>query len=295
MERCDLRPIVDLLPRYAHQRRAGWSPTAVGHGNLSLSDYLLLRRVAIERDEPPVPEAALRANALDPYSTIDTFLDGLPRLVELGLLSQSTEGLALTSQGQGLLTRGEHAANDYAAARFHLAPVDLAPLATTLHDIADRQRQAPEPADKVHQRMVPRLRRFDARQTPAVLLEYALYALQRARDDAHIAAWCAIGIRGPSLGLLTHVWEREAISLDGLVELAGTRLHRQDVTRLLPELERDGYAEVMDSIVRITERGREVRNAIESETDRVYFAPWPEFDVARVREQLETLTSNLTH
>ena len=75
MDRPNLRAIVDLLPRYAHAHRAGWTPVRI-----PLPDYLPLRRIAIERDDGPVPYTELRANALDPYRTIDPFLDRLPRL-----------------------------------------------------------------------------------------------------------------------------------------------------------------------------------------------------------------------
>jgi len=200
------RKIVDLLPGYLLQRRTGWMPTSEVLGGTTLPEYLLLRRVAIERDEGPIPYAELQANLPNPYSTIDPILDGLPRLVELRLLDQLGDAYALTATGNELLMRNECAANDYAARRLRLLPGDLIRLASTLNDIAERLHQATEPTDKAHQDRVPRLRRFDQRQTPSVQLEYALYALQRARDDAHIAAWRAAGFRGPSFELLSRVW-----------------------------------------------------------------------------------------
>ena len=46
--------------------------------------------------------------------------------------------------------------------------------------------------------------------------------------------------------------------------------------------------------VTITGHGREVRDAIERETDRVYFAPWPVIDAGWVRGRLEALAAALT-
>ncbi len=293
MEYSPLWPIVDVLPRYAHTRRAGWMPASV-MPRIALPDYLLLRRVAIERDDPAIPYDALRANALNPYSTVDPFLDRLPRLVTLGLLHQSGDDYMLTPLGRELLTRSERAANDYAAARIHLPPADLERLATTLHDVAERQRQAPEPSDKAHQDRVPRLRRFDPRQSPPTELEYALYALQRARDDAHIAAWRAAGFRGPTLELLSRLWTGEALTSAALVVQMRGQMHPEDVTALLEELERDSYVALELSAVTITDRGREVRDAIERETDRVYFAPWPDIDAEWVRGRLEALAAALS-
>lgn len=292
MEHATLRAIVDVLPRYAHARRAGWAPASAMPTPVTLPEYLLLRRVAIERDAAPIPYAELRANALDPYRIADPFLDRLPRLVELGLLDQSGDDYALTPLGRDLLTRGERAANDYAAGRIRLPFDDLTRLASTLHDVAERQRLAPEPDDKAHQDRVPRLRRFDQRQAPPIQLEYALYALQRARDDAHIAAWRAAGFRGPALALLSYVWAGDASTSTGLMELTRDRMRPEDTAALLGDLERDGYVTLEFPAVTITNRGREVRDEIERETDLVYFAPWPDIDAGWVRDRLLTLTAN---
>ena len=287
------RRIVDLLPGYLLQRRTGWTPMSHLPDSITLPEYLLLRRVAIERDEGPIPYAELQANLPNPYSIIDPILDGLPRLVELGLLDQLRDAYALTPAGTAVLMRNERAANDYAARHLRLLPDDLIRLASMANDIAERLHQAPEPANKAHQDRVPRLRRFDQRQTPPVQLEYALYALQRARDDAHIAAWRAAGFRGPSFELLSRVWAGAATSTQ-LVEQTHGRMRAEDVTALLDELERDGYVSLEYPVVTIADRGRQVRDAIERETDRVFFAPWPDIDAGWVSDQLEALGASLS-
>jgi hypothetical protein len=126
-----------------------------------------------------------------------------------------------------------------------------------------------------------------------VQLEYALYALQRARDDAHIAAWRAAGFGGPSLELLSRVWAGTS-TITELVEHIRGRMRAEDVTALLDDLERDGYVSVKYQAVTISNRGRDVRDAIERETDRVFFAPWPDIDAAWVAEQLEALGASLS-
>ena len=284
-----LHPILGYLPRYAHARRLGWVPP----GSVPLSDYVLLRRVSIERADQPIPYAALRANALDPYSTIDPLLDGVPRLVEQGLLDQSGDMYVLTAAGRTLLTDGERDANDYAASRIHLFRDDLDHLASALHDVTEALRLAPEPTVKTHQDRVPLLRRFDTRQSPPIQLEYAVYALQRARDDAHIAAWRAAGLEGPEIELLSHLWATHASTQDELVDLARARMQPDDVSAVLARLDRHGYANLAAGSVAISDRGREVRDFIEHETDRMYFAPWPSIDAGWVFRQLETVVMGL--
>ena len=274
--------------------RKGIPSGQVYPGYITLPEYVLLRRVAIEREDEPIPAAELRANLPDPYSLVDPILDRLPRLVELGVLDRSGDIYALAPAGRELLTRSERAANDYAATRYYLPPGDLERLASALHDVTERQRLAAEPADKAHQDRVPRLRRFDPRRTPPVMLEYALYALQRARDDAHIAAWRAAGLGGPALDLLSRVWAGDARTSAELVELTRGRLSPQDVAAQLDDLARDGYVTLQLPHLTITGHGRDVRDAIERETDRVYFAPWPEMDAEWVRGRLEALAASLS-
>jgi len=289
MNTTHLRPIVGYLPRYAFSRRLGWTPPGSG----PLPDYLLLRRVAIERGDEPVTYTALHKNALNPYSTIDTLLDGLPRLVELGLLNQFGDTYELTTVGRDVLTHGERDANDYTASQIHLLPDDLARLASTLQDVTERQRSAPEPADKAHQHRVPFLRRFDPRRLPPIQLEYAMYALQRSRDDAHIAAWRTAGLEGPEIELLSLIRTTGVTTDSELVELAYARMRPGDVVAFLNRLERTGYVMVGTGKVTISDRGREVRDRIEHETDRIYFAPWPNIDAGWVIGQLETLVVGL--
>jgi hypothetical protein len=261
---------------------------------LALADYLLLRRVAIERADEPVPLQELRAHARDPYGTIDPFLDGLPRLVQHEYLDQTADAYVLTPMGRDLLTEGERAANDYAADRYALAPDDLQRLATTLTDITTRQHHAPEPAVKAHQDRVPHLRRFDPRQTPPVLLEYAIYALQRARDDAHIAAWRNAGLTGPMIELLSQIWTDTTATVDGLAARARGRMLPADVTEMVEKLQHARYVSVTETIITITRTGRDVRDSIECETNRVYFAPWPEVNAKWLHDQLAIITRQLT-
>ncbi len=288
-----LRAIVELLPRYLQARRVGSSLPSDATGPVEIPDYVLLRAIAAELDDEPISYDQLRANVFNPYNIVRPVLDRVPRLVECGLLQVQDGHYALAPAGRELLIRGERAANDYAAGRMRLPPDELERLSLTLSDIAERLLRAPEPADKAHQARLPRLRRFDDRQTPPVQLEYALYALWMARDDAHNAAWRAKGFRGPPFDLLSRVWAGDASTIAELVEQTRDSMHPEDVEALLDQLERDRYVTITWPNVALTGRGREVRDAIETETDRVYFAPWPALDAEWVRGRLETLVAGL--
>ena len=287
------RPILDMVPRYAHTRRAGWTPDAVTPIPMTLPEYLLLRRVAIERLDGPVPYSVLRANALNPYATSDPFLDLLPRLVDLACLVETGNAYELTAVGHDLLTSGEHAANDFTAARIRVPPQDLNRLATILETILSRQLDAPEPKDKSHLLRVAILRQFDRRHTPPVRLEYAIYALQRARDDAHIAAWRGAGLSGPQVELVSRLWAGEARSVEDLVGLERERMSPGDVTSLLDVLTRKSLVSPDHSNLDLTDFGYRLRDQIEHETDRLYFSPWPDIDVGRLVDTFALVNEDL--
>jgi hypothetical protein len=235
----------------------------------------------------------LQAHALNPYGTVDSFLDGLPHLVECGFLDSTEDVYRVTVKGRDLLMQGEQAANDYAAGRYTLEPDDLERLAVTLTDITTRQHHAPEPMVKAHQDRVPHLQRFDPRPAPAVHLEHAIYALQRARDDAHIAAWRAAGLTGPLIELLSRVWAGTAVTVDTLAEHVCGRMLFAHVTETVAQLEDAGHVAVTGTSITLTPIGRDIRNEIEVETDRMYFAPWPAVDAGWIRDQITIITTQL--
>jgi hypothetical protein len=285
VEYSELRRILPLVTQYAHTRRAGHKTS----GQITMPEYVLLRRIAIVADTEAILYATLRDGLCDPYRVNDPILDGLPQLVERGLLNKSNDEYRLTPVGHALLRHGESTAHDYIADRICLPSDDLARLAAILHDISERQRLAPEPANKAQQDRVPRLRRYDQRQTPPVQLEFALYALQRARDDAHMSAWRKAQFQGPPFDLLSRVWHGDASTMTELVERCRHRISSEDVARFVDELHRDGYLTLDFPLLTTTQRGRNVRDEIERETDRVYFAPWPEIDIEWVCAQLEMM------
>jgi len=133
----------------------------------------------------------------------------------------------------------------------------------------------------------------DARAHPMIALENAVYGLWNARDDCHMAAWQQAGLDGPTLDALTRIWRGEATSE---VDLA-TKLTSQrptDVAAELARLRRDGLVATGDP-PRTTEKGAKARQAIEDETDRLFFSGWPD-DVATsagwIREKLAAVNAS---
>jgi hypothetical protein len=273
------RALVDLLPQYLMRRMRGWAelPSLLeqaGLAGLVGPSRMVLRAVVMETDPgASMSEAELRANLFNPYVTVHSHLEALPVLVECGYLVLDGERYTVTPQGRALVERLERAGRAYLATLDLLPPADLGRLADTFAGIAARLWAAAEPAAKPHQARVRRLPSASG-GPPMARLEEAVYALWMARDDAHNAAWRAVGFDGPVFDLLTRVWAGEADSVAGLAERVGGQ-RPEDVERGVAGLIAQGYLSIESESLRLTPAGRAVRDAIEAETDRVYFVSWP--------------------
>ncbi len=225
---------------------------------------------------------------------------------------------ALTDRGRAFCADFRLAAH---AALAKLEPVplaDLARLGELLEQAFVAVATAPEPARRD---FLPRTFRFRG-GVPAphamVALENAIHGLWTVRDDCHVAAWRAAGLDGPALDALTRLWRGEATTVGELQkQLAAQR--PADVILSLDRLRTAGLVAPRDELavpggsgdaarsepaapagpgdaVRLSDEGRRVRDAIEAETDRLFFAPWPAEVAARsawIRETLATVNAAL--
>lgn len=195
---------------------------------------------------------------------------------DAGLVAEKDGRWDLTPKGHQLVTRVRQEADAYLAGLPSPLPAqDLARLATLLQRAFEATAGALEPRWHSH---IPRAARMagNARH-PMVALENAVYGIWQARDDCHMAAWQQAGLDGPTLDTLTRVWRGEGASDDDLTAKL-TSQRAADVAGQLARLRRDGLVAAGEP-PRTTEAGATARQAIEDETDRLFFSPWPE-DVA---------------
>lgn len=294
----DRRALVDLLPQFLMRRRRGWTAlnTVLSAFGLERPAFFLLQAIVQELDRGMgMSEAELRAHLFNPYSTYNPIFDYLPALVDKGYLRVEDERYAVTVRGHDVIMEIEHAARDYVASLQPLPPDDLVQLADALSTIAERLSSAAEPADKTHGARLQRLP-IPTDSPPMVRLEHAVFGLWTARDDAHNAAWRAAGFDGPPFDLLTRVWTGEATTLQQLKEAVAHTQRPQDVARGIEALIARDYLRRDGERLQLTPRGQATRDAVEAETDRIYFAPWPPFsaeELAWLRQTLQTTTEQL--
>lgn len=267
--------LLPLFPQFLGRRRRGFGgiATLLGASGLSCPALFLLVRVAEQGDYATV--ASLRPGA--PYTTRAPHLHWLDGTIAVGFVERTGEDhIRLTSGGVALVARLEREATAYLA---HLKPLPvaelerLAELLDTIVAGLDRQAGGPE----AHLHRAARLAALapDFADAPLVRIERAIVALWLARDDAHIGAWRIAHFPPQHLSVLTQLWHGEADSLTALETQLAAAHTPETIAELIDELAEQGYVEWKAGALQPTRAGYNVREAIESDTDDLYFRQWP--------------------
>jgi hypothetical protein len=212
---------------------------------------------------------------------------------DAGLVDEKDGRWDLTAKGRELMKRYRREADAYLAALpSPLSMQDLARLATLLGHAFEGTAAS---LDRRWHSHIPRAERMagDAKAQPMIALENAVFGLWVARDDSHMAAWQQAGLDGPTLDALTRIWRGEATSEEDLTAKL-TSQRPADVAGELARLRRDGLV-ATDDPPRTTEKGAKARQAIEDETDRLFFSGWPDDAAASanwIREKLAAVNAS---
>ena len=212
---------------------------------------------------------------------------------DAGLVDEKDGRWDLTPKARELMKRFRREADAYLAALpSPLSKEDLARLAKLLGQAFEATVGS---LDRRWHSHIPRAARMagDANAHPMIALENAVFGLWQARDDCHMAAWRQAGLDGPTLDAITRVWRGEASS-EGDLAAKLTSQRPSDVAAELARLRQDGLVEPGEP-PRTTEKGAKARQAIEDETDRLFFSGWPD-DIAAsagwIREKLAAVNAS---
>ena len=259
--------IVPLIPEFLTRRRVKFTfPLRVmeelGIDRPAFS--FVVGGVALQPDE-----GAHLSEIFSPYPTMfDQWIAAAAMARGAGLADEVGGRWRVTPQGRELTARVRREADAYLAT---LAPIPEGDI-TRLAALLARAQAAIEASDVPHDHIARTARLVGDGRIPMVALENALVGLWHARDDCHMSSWRAIGFEGPTFDVLTRIWRKEATAEDELRQkLAQQR--PEDTTASLAALRSDGF--VKGDALEVTDRGKSVRQAVEDETDRRFFAPWP--------------------
>jgi len=209
-----------------------------------------------------------------PYSTIAArWLPMAAAARSAGLVEERGGRWYVTAKGSDLAKRQHLAAREHYAALAPLPKDDLAKLARLLDRAFHATAEAPEPSRRLHTAWAFGYRGDEPEAGSFAQLDAAVYGLWMVRDDCHMHAWRAWGISGPDLEVLTRVWRREAADEASLIALLPHQ-RPEDVRSSLDRLRHRGLVTSGTPIA--TDEGARARQAIEDETDRLFFSGWPE-------------------
>jgi hypothetical protein len=290
------RTIVEQLPLFLQLRRRKWTEfqTLLDECHLTRPAFSLLRALEGETVRgQTLTLQQMREYLFNPYATRFTIFEHLPLLVEQGYLQQQGEGHVVTDTGRILSNRIEMAARTYIGSLEASPSLSLPALAVALVERVHCAWQSPEPLIKAHQARTQR--RLPVEKAPALVqIEWAILGLWEARDDAHMAAWRAYQFSGPVFDILSRIWSKEARTLPSFISTLGESQQPADIQQGIRELTRSGYILLANDHFELTRQGQKIRDAIERETDRIFFASWDQMaddEVIWLGEQLSNVCS----
>ncbi len=215
-----------------------------------------------------------------PYQSADSVLTRLSGAAERGVLETVTDKtFRLTEKGEKIAHAVPAAAVTAAQAVQWLSLDDAENLAHLLRRMVDASLSAAEPAHP----NLNRSRFYDPGPDAPALerLRRYLNDLNAFRDDAHIAAWQAYDLAGYEWEAFSHV-HGEYVFGDPVATAAAlaeklSSFRGYDAAAYegaLQKVAERGWLEAENGRYTVTAEGRQVRDAVEMETDRLFFAPW---------------------
>lgn len=274
-----------LLPKFLTGRRlpADFMPRVAQ--DLGVDRPAVLIALLVERagDGGLAPRSASSVYA----TKLDASDAALAAAAGAGLIARRGDRWYASAAGRDLALRLRRASDEHLGSLPAASSDTMRELADLLERAFQASLGAPEPAVKERLPLGLGFRRGLAPTNALSATDQAIYGLWMFRDDCHIAAWRAAGLDGPTLDVLTRLWREQPATREELVPML-MQQRPEDVDAALDRL-RAGGRVAADSL-RLTPRGRSERDAIEAETDRLFFTPWPEEVGARagpIRTALE--------
>jgi len=208
------------------------------------------------------------------YRTTDEPLRApLAAAESVGLVVWRDGRWSLTDSGKVAVDELRRAMDRHFAGLTPIGTGDLEQLSRLLDAALAACVAAPEPKVRAH---TPRAARYRWQEPSSAFarLDAAAYGLWQFRDDCHVQAWQDAGLTGPTLDVLTRVWHKETATEDELVAKIATQ-RPDDVRAAVTQLRNIGLFASGPELV-LSVKGTEARLRIEAETDRYFFAPWPD-------------------
>ena len=262
--------LVPFIPQFLHRRRAkaDFPLRAMERFGLDRPSYLF----ALDLGTQDPGGARPHDIGSSAYRTSDAPIRSTAAAAESAGLVRWAEGRwSLTDKGRAALDEYRRAIDAHFASLAPIAAGELEELAALLDQAFHAASASAEPTTREHTARAKRYR-WQEPTSPMARLDVAVYGLWMVRDDCHVQAWRDAGVAGPALDVLTKVWRKEATTV---AELSSPARPEADTQAAIEEL-RDAGLVAAGLPLATTPKGTGTRERIEAETDRYFFAPWPD-------------------
>ncbi len=229
----------------------------------------------VVRSSDPDPLTIEQAHKMRPYQSMKGLQDIYVSLVEACYLDEAGPGIyRLTTRGREVIEGFFKRAHEGLKEVEPLSSAELVQLADLLWRLVEATLAAPEPVEKPS---LTASRWTDPGLDAALSTRIDQYVtdLWAFRDDAHFASWQPYHLSGQQWETLTLLWQESAGTAAELAEqLAHRGFSSTDYRDALEALVKRGWAEERGSQYGISPEGKEIRQAAESTTDRIYYESW---------------------
>lgn len=211
-----------------------------------------------------------------PYGLAQVNDERFASAVQQGYLASNGQGVyRATESGRSSALRLIQAGIDLTATLTPLPKELLRTLGNLLARISGEAFHSPEPP--VHVLIKAKQDFYERTGAFAVLEGVATYCLmlEGHRDDCYFATWSAHGVEGHAWEVIDVLSQNDALTFDDLHhKLSGRGVMREIHIADLRELIKRGWVEEESEKYQITHARRKVREDVEAETERLFFAPW---------------------
>lgn len=286
------RTVVVLFRDYIYKRFACYDEATIARVAGVSVDAMTLDSLGTVPYAPQIAKDGLLSVARYrwriPYQALDPWTAVWDELVAARFASVAGDGWMLSKRGEMLCEDLHRSARRYLES-LSLPGAELKRLSAALDVL---HRTIPANAERARC-AIAGLPLQDEIRSDILRVDRFASELWNFRDDAHINAWQAAGLAGPTLDVLSHLWEGTD-SLEQLVmELDGRQLQggvHAEVKRLLES----GDIERRGDFLALTSRGKQRRELIERDTDANYFGGWPDgSELGRIGDDMSVLIEAL--
>lgn len=281
-----------LFPEYIYTRFAGYDeePIAAEVG-VSL-DAISLDSLESIAYAPQIADGGILSVARyrwrRPYISRDPWTPIWSELVAAGFAMRTDDGWSVSRRGGALCDDLHRRARHYLES-LSIPRLDVPRLSLQLSRLVNEIPPDAERATCAH-RGLPLQNEI---KSDILRVDRAISELWNFRDDSHIGAWQAAGYSGPTLDVLSQVWEGTN-TVEAVVAELDRRQEPHDVKREIDVLIESGDMERRGELLTLTARGQDQRDAIERDTDGRFFLSWPRGDdLAQMGDDLALLVGAL--